>query len=1062
MVTLKELAAKTGRSLYPSQTRQAVYRYEFDQAAYDKYVQQQSQDFQQRFAQQTATREATLREQQAREQRRAETQARFRSQLGEQGSPAGVSLAKQRQERFAGRQQSKLDEFNAETQRMFEQQKSELEAQLKADQSKFQKKILTGYNVYTNVRSTTPTQTKTANLSGVIPQSVQELNAKLIAQSGTTPGKSQAPTKKETPKITLAGNKPPTIGDTKQSIIAPIPVTAQPKPSLKLTATNIKEERLIVSQQRSPIEQILGINLFGDREILTSSTTGEQYHALETNPNLYIKEGKRGNFGIYKIEGTKPIELNEEQANQIYSREVKLRAFNATSGTILPAPIAVTPTTAAIALAALKNVRFVTNPKTVATVSGDNILATTTYRVSVPQFIGRKEYEVVTKSVISKLELGQFFESTAPKIRAGVQKLALPEKTSTNVLRLEAGKEVLAIPAELPRNVGTSITDVVLNDAQLAKIYGKRFGAKSISVGASEELGQLVLTRSEGVSYVKPVGIIDRFVNRFAKQPIGLFGGVKEAEARVLASRKTVSEPFTIESATKVGNRAIGVQEAEPSKGVAGLVPVREGKVGFSIPSFSKKELGGQGLKVSVSGSKGFMASRQVFKDESVLLSAEKKFKGLEVKVATPKGTYTAARFKSRRLPREFVLVKPSEEKVVTGFGSEASNKVLRLGKGRVGLLSEPQKRLPEAQKLLPAKPSSGGGELLSDAAVESKLSRFYGGNAAKVVSGTAEKTNVSVGKGIAQLQKQELFSLNVSARSGTATLSRVVLKPSVQVSSKGGVSVVKPKESFRQSLNNELRGKAGTSFKPETRTYAPSRVSPVVELPRNRLDIVPRVSVASSVSQGGSVNVGNAQNYSFKGLQDLSQKQSIAQKFAQGQGVGQGISQSQAQSQARSQARSLSTPAITKTITTNRVAVPIVPVRGGIPGIPIPKKTKREFARFGSGVLKKAYTVFSRVRGKEVVLATGVPKNIATRVGASFAARTPARSFKIKEVGFTEKADVGLVNLSQFRAPKAFGRVAREGFTFVEKSKFAIDTIGEVRGISLKGGRARSRRRLV
>ena len=32
---------------------------------------------------------------------------------------------------------------------------------------------------------------------------------------------------------------------------------------------------------------------------------------------------------------------------------------------------------------------------------------------------------------------------------------------------------------------------------------------------------------------------------------------------------------------------------------------------------------------------------------------------------------------------------------------------------------------------------------------------------------------------------------------------------------------------------------------------------------------------------------------------------------------------------------------------------------------------------------------------------------------------------------------------------PVAFGRVAREGFKFVEKSKFAIDTIGEKRGYS-------------
>jgi hypothetical protein len=39
---------------------------------------------------------------------------------------------------------------------------------------------------------------------------------------------------------------------------------------------------------------------------------------------------------------------------------------------------------------------------------------------------------------------------------------------------------------------------------------------------------------------------------------------------------------------------------------------------------------------------------------------------------------------------------------------------------------------------------------------------------------------------------------------------------------------------------------------------------------------------------------------------------------------------------------------------------------------------------------------------------------------------------------------------------PKASGRVAREGFTFVEKSKFAINTPGEVKG--LRVGKFKSR----
>jgi hypothetical protein len=106
---------------------------------------------------------------------------------------------------------------------------------------------------------------------------------------------------------------------------------------------------------------------------------------------------------------------------------------------------------------------------------------------------------------------------------------------------------------------------------------------------------------------------------------------------------------------------------------------------------------------------------------------------------------------------------------------------------------------------------------------------------------------------------------------------------------------------------------------------------------------------------------------------------------------------------------------------------------------------------------VSEAYKVTARVGGKEKVLRVGVPKNIAIKVGSRFVGKTPARSFKIVKVGLTRKRDIPLdFRSEQFRKPVPFGRVAREGFKFVEKSKFAIDTIGEKEGIPGKAKRLR------
>jgi hypothetical protein len=167
----------------------------------------------------------------------------------------------------------------------------------------------------------------------------------------------------------------------------------------------------------------------------------------------------------------------------------------------------------------------------------------------------------------------------------------------------------------------------------------------------------------------------------------------------------------------------------------------------------------------------------------------------------------------------------------------------------------------------------------------------------------------------------------------------------------------------------------------------------------------------------------------------------------------------------------SYSPPSIPSSSTPSKVSYKITPnystpirINYNVPIYSIPKKPIYKYSRdrFETPKLSKkklkvgkAFKVSSRVKGKEKVLALGVPKNIAIAIGKSFTGGSTARSFKISEVGFTNRQDIGGVNLFQYREPKFSGRVAREGFTFVEKSKFAIDTIGEVKG--LKAGKIKT-----
>ncbi len=198
------------------------------------------------------------------------------------------------------------------------------------------------------------------------------------------------------------------------------------------------------------------------------------------------------------------------------------------------------------------------------------------------------------------------------------------------------------------------------------------------------------------------------------------------------------------------------------------------------------------------------------------------------------------------------------------------------------------------------------------------------------------------------------------------------------------------------------------------------------------------RQTTRTGTREGTNVGLKDSQMLGIKEATNITEKDAVA--LAQQQSLAQQFKQAQLLKQTQS-LRQLITPRMT---VTPRVTIsPRLPL---LPIIPLPgfKFGKVGFGP-GSANVKKGFSVFSRVGGKEVALAVNVPKGVALSIGKSFTGRTTARSFKIKETGLlTRQKDVALPGLFQYRSPKLGGRVSKEGFTFVEKSKYAIDTLSE------------------
>ena len=92
-------------------------------------------------------------------------------------------------------------------------------------------------------------------------------------------------------------------------------------------------------------------------------------------------------------------------------------------------------------------------------------------------------------------------------------------------------------------------------------------------------------------------------------------------------------------------------------------------------------------------------------------------------------------------------------------------------------------------------------------------------------------------------------------------------------------------------------------------------------------------------------------------------------------------------------------------------------------------------------------FDVYVRKQGKAILVGKNLPKYKAITKGALVTAKDISRSFAIKPSGITLEKDLFAPNIKltqMFRKPVPGRQVAREGYIFTEKTKFAIDDVFE------------------
>lgn len=213
--------------------------------------------------------------------------------------------------------------------------------------------------------------------------------------------------------------------------------------------------------------------------------------------------------------------------------------------------------------------------------------------------------------------------------------------------------------------------------------------------------------------------------------------------------------------------------------------------------------------------------------------------------------------------------------------------------------------------------------------------------------------------------------------------------------------------------------------------------------------------SVSSMVSEKSSISsVGSYKPSTLSSISKSSVSSSGSRISSSGSSISSGLSEISSSASSISSSGVVSVPSykplsykpqsyIPKKYTSYKVPTykpPIVPP----PTYKLPKIYPKISSLVSKNKLSKAFDVFVRKKGKKILVGSKLPFGRATSLGRKITGETTARSFVVVPKGFTNISDVKTPGLFQYRTPKFGGSVQKAGFEFVEKSRFAIDTVGE------------------
>ena len=220
-------------------------------------------------------------------------------------------------------------------------------------------------------------------------------------------------------------------------------------------------------------------------------------------------------------------------------------------------------------------------------------------------------------------------------------------------------------------------------------------------------------------------------------------------------------------------------------------------------------------------------------------------------------------------------------------------------------------------------------------------------------------------------------------------------------------------------------------------------RVEPKIVVPSLKVPVAEKVVVKEAVKVEPVVKVGEGIKVSQRVV--VGEQVALGESIKLGEGVRVGEAVKQAQSmkqvQALKESLALKAPRLITPRTGFKIRTPpFVPP----PIIPLPSfklKPIKKPLKPSEGV---AFDVYVRRKGKKVLIGKKLPFGRATLLGKKVTAETVARSFVLQKTGVTRLPDITPPSLDQYRLPKYGGKVEKEGYTFVEKSRFAIDTARE------------------